>query len=1048
MTHRDPVPVSARLRAFAFLFALAALLAVSGLAQESAALSGAISDPSRALVPGAEVTLTNLRTGATFQTVTNEVGMYLFGVLAPGDYTLAVTKKGFSKVTFDLIRLAARDRQSINVDLKVSESEGQTIEVKGQVFGVSADTSEGSNLEQEYSENLPLNGRSTLSLVTMAPGVANVMGGELNVNGLRGDTNYYTMDGLSMTDSQSSRGGGGGGGGGPMGPMGGGGGAPMGGGGGNPTDGIALDSLREVRVQTSTFAPEFGRTPGAQIALTSRSGSNGIHGSLSEYYRNDSFNANEWMANSGGLARGYMSQNRFGGTVSGNIIRNRTFFFGAFEGLRLEAPYTVVASVPSLATRASIKASLKPFVNVFPIPNGAALLDGAARFTSVVVNPSNSNSPSLRIDHSLNSRNALFLRYGYTATDGVSRGTEMSIPNVISSRDSANHSLTGALTSTLNPLVTNDLRINLTRSSNSGTSTMDNYGGGVPLNGSLVFPQGVTTNNGAFSLSMMGTGSYSLGGKSGGHQTQANLVEGLSMVAGTHTYKIGGDVRYVAATNLNLFYNQSVNFNGLTAGDYSMVAGLPLSAMVSTSVPATYPTYLNYSTYVQDTFRATPRITLTYGLRWDINPAPFARSGPRPYAVRDASMTGLTQLRPLYAVRWGDIAIRLGLAVQLSAKPNHEMTLRMGWGGFHDVGYGSSFAAFSGAPYSNTKIITEPETFPLIASDSAGGALPPKMPFGMISAADPNLMSPMTYQKSITLERYFGRNQMLSIGYVGTSASRLLRSSMTPSYTAGYDILNYAVNSSSSNYNGMQTQFRRRLSKGLQTQVSWTWSHALDSSSDGGGGGFGTTGGSEMGNSSYDVRHVVSVSGSYNFPAPREKYLRALLGGWYTDFVLSARTGLPFDIVGVSTDTSDSTANGLFAQVRPDYTGEPIWLTDSHAPGGKRLNPAAFSIPDTYSQGNLGRNVLRGFSAWQTDMSLRRQFTVTERLRLNLAAQAYNILNHPSFADPSRNEGANMSSPEFGIATRTLSQGFGGGGGSFSRIGGPRNLEFSLRLQF
>ena len=1049
MTHRDTVLPPARLRALALLFTLLALLAATGLAQESAALSGAITDPTKALVPGADVTLKNLRTGAIFQTITNEVGLYLFGVLAPGEYSLTVTKKGFSRVTYDLIRLAARDRQSISIDLKVSDAETQSIEVATQVFGVSSDTSEGANLEQEYTENLPLNGRNAMALATMAPGVNSAMGGggDITVNGLRPETNYYTLDGLSMTDS-STRGGGGGGGGGPMGPMMGGG-APMGGGGpSNPTSGVALDSLREVRIQTSTFAPEFGRSSGAQIALTSRSGSNGIHGSLSEYYRNDSLNANEWMANSGGLARGDMKQNRFGGTLSGSLIRNRTFLFGAYEGLRLEAPYTVVANVPTLATRASISAALRPFVNVFPLPNGATLLDGAARFTSVVVNPSNSDSPSVRLDHALNSSHALFVRYGYSPMDGVTRGTEMTIPNVITSSKSTNHSLTAALTSTLNPLVSNDLRLNASRSSNSGSSTMDNYGGGVPLDGSLVFPQGVTTNNGSFSLSMMGAGSYTLGGKTGGHQFQANLVDGFTMVAGTHTYKVGADIRYVAATNLNLFYSQSVNFNGLTAGDYSLVAGTPLSAMVSTSVPATYPTYRNYSMYVQDTFRATPRITLTYGFRWDVNPAPYARSGPRLYAVRDASMSGLTQIAPLYATRYGDIAPRLGLAYQLSGKQNHELTLRIGWGVFHDTGYGSSFAAFSGAPFSNTKIITEPTVFPLTASETAGGSLPPLMPFGMISAADPRLMSPLTYQKSITLERYFGRNQMLSIGYAGTSASRLLRSSMSAAYTAGYDILSYAANSSTSNYNGMQVQFRRRLSRGLQTQVAYTWSHSLDSQGGGGGGGFGSISGSEMGNSSNDVRHVLSWSGSYNVPSPKQRYIRAITGGWYTDWVFSARTGLPFDVSGVSSDTSDSSTTGLFAQVRPDYTGLDVWVADSHAPGGKRLNPEAFSIPDSYTQGNLGRNVLRGFSAWQADLALRRQITISERLRLNIAAQAYNILNHPSFANPSQNEGANMASPDFGVATRTLSQGFGGGGGSFSRIGGPRNLELSLRLQF
>jgi hypothetical protein len=138
----------------------------------------------------------------------------------------------------------------------------------------------------------------------------------------------------------------------------------------------------------------------------------------------------------------------------------------------------------------------------------------------------------------------------------------------------------------------------------------------------------------------------------------------------------------------------------------------------------------------------------------------------------------------------------------------------------------------------------------------------------------------------------------------------------------------------------------------------------------------------------------------------------------------------------------------LFANVRPSYNGQKVWIRDPNAPGGIRLNPAAFFIPTGYAQGNLGRNALRGFSFGQLDMSLRRVISLGERMQMNIAASGYNILNHPNFSNPSSMEGANMSSPNFGVATRMMNQGLGGGVNSLYRSGGARSMELSLRFQF
>ena len=270
-----------------------------------------------------------------------------------------------------------------------------------------------------------------------------------------------------------------------------------------------------------------------------------------------------------------------------------------------------------------------------------------------------------------------------------------------------------------------------------------------------------------------------------------------------------------------------------------------------------------------------------------------------------------------------------------------------------------------------------------------------------------------------------------------------------------------ATNGATSVYHGLQVQLRRRLHRNFQAQASYTYAHAIDSASNdsGFGGGFASLfGAGERGSSDYDIRHNLNFSGSYRLPAPEKGWMAAPIRDWYLDFIFSSRTGLPFSIQGVSSTTSTSGATstptggttnvGLFAQVRPDYLGQKVWLDDPKVPGGRRLNLATFSIPTGFAQGNLGRNALRGFGSNQLDLALRKTIKLGEHVRIQLAAQGYNILNHPNFANVSPFEGGNLSSPNFGVVTGMLDQSFGGGVNSLFRNGGPRSMELSIRIDF
>jgi hypothetical protein len=1043
--------------------ALAVLVGgVAALAQDSATLTVTVFDPSAAIVPGAKVTLTDLHRGTVAQSETGDHGFAVFDLVQPGDYSLSVEKPGFDKYQVNTLTLQVRDRQTFRVELKVAAA-GSSVQVTGTAQTLSSEATEGVSLEQNYIQDLPTNGRNAESLIFMAPGITPAVDGSGNfdANGLRPTMNYYTLDGVSLNQSPS-------GGGAPGSGSGAGGfGRGFGFGGGGALSGanastnlISIDAMQEMKVQTSSFAPEFGRSPGAQVVMTSRSGTNDLHGTVYDYIRSDYFDANDWFANAGGYGKGAEHQERPGGVLGGPLVKNKTFFFIALEKLSLTSPESLIADVPDMASRASAHPSLLPYLEAFPIPNSIALTNGGAQYNSVTSNPSDSTSGSLRVDQILSANTTLFARYSLTTANSEQRGTQFSTPNILTNQSSRSQQGTVGMTHVFSNGALNDLRVNYSTATSTGSSIMDDFGGAVPLPDSEIFPAGVTTANGSFSLNVLGFAGYSFGGRSDNTQQQINVVDSVSKVYGRHNVKAGVDVRDILQTTYRNPYTVGVSFNGVTAANnYALLTGDALNVQVTSSVPEVYPTYKNFSLYFQDTFRLTERTTLTYGARWDVNPAPTARQGPQPFSISGDLLAGVTQNQPIYGTQWLDVAPRVGIAYLSDDAPGHEMTLRAGFGMFYDVGYGVVGQAFFGAPYADVRTASE-IGFPLAPGDLAPPVLPPIRPYGQILTGDPGLLSPRIYQWNGTWEKNFGVGQTLSVSVVGSRGQNLLRTNTTAPYTAAYDILQEVENGAASSYNGLQIQFRKRLSKNFQTQLSYTWSHSIDSASSDAafGGGFASLFGGERGDSDYDIRHSVSFSGTWLVPAPREGAMYAPIRNWYLDFVASAHTGLPFDLSAVSESTSVATScnsttnggtnNGLFANVRPSYVGGPIWIDNPEVPGGRELNSAAFITPCGYAQGNMGRNELRGFSFAQLDLALRRVIPITERYRFSIAVEGFNALNHPNFANPSPLEGANLASPDFGVVTQMFNQTFGGGVNALYRSGGPRSMELALRLSF
>ncbi len=426
-------------------------------------------------------------------------------------------------------------------------------------------------------------------------------------------------------------------------------------------------------------------------------------------------------------------------------------------------------------------------------------------------------------------------------------------------------------------------------------------------------------------------------------------------------------------------------------------------------------------------------------------------------------MTGLDNLQTLtlaprgtelYATTYNNFAPRIGISYQLFQRPGRETVIRGGFGIFYDLGYGAIAQAFTGIPYTRTLTLPAGTAFPLSPALTVRPPLTFAPPYALVRGSEPDLKLPRTYQWNVALDQSLGASQKFSASYIGAAGRDLLRqelitgSILNPAFTQ----LNITRNNARSDYHALQLQYVRRLSRGLQALASYTWSKSLDNSS----GDSLLAVASELidpevdrGPSDFDVRHSYSAAVTYNLPTPSKSSLgKAILGNWSIDMIVRGRSALPVNVVAGFPTPRVLGATGA----RPDLVpGVPIYLDDPLVAGGRRINRAAFStasIPKDAGgthlrQGTLGRNAQRGFSAFQPDLSLRRQFGLTERISLQFKAELFNIFNHPNFANPV----ITLSSGTFGQSTQMLGRGLGGLSPLY-QLGGPRSTQFALRLSF
>lgn len=1041
---------------FVLLVIISASASIATAQSPTATLMGTVTDQNDAFVPGVNIAVISIAQGFQRSAVTDGEGVFVVPLLPAGNYTVKAEREGFSPAEARDVILNVNDRVALKIQLKVGNLNSQTVDVLDTPTLIDESPAVGTTVDRQFVANLPLNGRSFQSLIALTPGVVLVPGsstnnvGQFSVNGQRANANYFTVDGVSANTGNGV------------------GAVP-----GQATSGtlpglttfggtnslVSVEAMQEFQVQTSTYSAEYGRSPGGQISIVTRSGSNEFHGTVFEYLRNDKLDANDWFANRARQPRPPERQNDFGGTFSGPILlprfgeggsqpwydgRNRTFFFFSYEGLRLRNPKFALTNVPSLNLRQTAAAGVRPILNAFPLPNGRILANGFAEFSASYSDSQKLDATSIRIDHTIGSRLTLFGRYNIAPSRGERRDGSSNLSTIAGS-ELRQEVITAGATMMLTPAISNELRFNFTRNEGKSFQRQDTFGGAVPVPREVLLPAQYapegSNSNGASTFFLTGMSTAFLPQvsitDSAATQRQFNINDTLSWTTGAHQWKFGFDYRRLTPILSPRAYILLLSFS--TAAN--LTTGVAPSATVGTGFE-THPIYNEFSAFARDAWRINRRLTLDLGVRWDVNPAPGEADNNLPLAIVNPNNPATVALAPrgtpLWKTTYNNFAPRFGVAYRLFETPGREAVLRGGFGVFYDTGNSQGSAGFDRYPFVPTAARSN-VTVPLSAAQVAPPPFAIAPRYGVIVSSDPDLKLPYTLHWNFAWEQSLGREQSLTTTYVGNSGRRLLvqRTLSLTAFNPNFSDLRLITNDADSDYHALQMQFQRRLSRGLQALVSYTWAKAIDVVS--------SDVASNLllrGPSDFDIRHNVAGAVTYDIPAPKlDGVPGAILRNWSIDSKFNTQTALPLNIVsGFILDPSDGTQIARRANL---IDGVPVYLDDPTMPGGRVINRAAFSIPATNQQGNLGRNIIRALPAWQIDMAIRRQFNFTERLNLQFRAEAFNIFNHPNFGAVN----ANLTSTTFGQATNMLGAQLTGLNPLY-QIGGPRSMQFAIIVRF
>ena len=981
------------------------------VAQTTGALEGTVRDPSGASVAAASVRVTEVKTSATRQLAADSAGYYQALRLPPGAYEVSVTHQGFRDQVRRGIELEAGATARVDFTLQLGEAHDQIVVVADASPVSFSPAGWGGAVRQDELESLPLDGRNLFELsgqqaqvnlvriadrkVTYGPGA------KVSVKGARPNQNSFLLDGIQINDASSS--------------------------GAASASGsqLGLEGIREVRVLTSPFSAEYGRAAGAVFTAVSKSGSNEFHGSLYEYLRNSALDAKNFFDDPGRKTPP-LRRNHFGGLLSGPVLHNKLFFLANYEGVRETFSQTVRASVPTAEARrgllpaagggtrtVTVSTSARPYLDLYPLPNGRDFGDGTAESVSESVRDTREDYAAGKLDLLL--RPALRLAGRYTFDDAA-RGAPDALHIWRFFDDSRYQFFHTEAQHLVSPRTIHTFRAAFSRTRNEELSQPR-----PDIPASLSFVPGQPL--GGFSV----PGLAEFGAGLVRQRPRRHILndfqfnDDLVHTRGRHTLRLGGAFD-------RLQFNQVADFSA--AGFYifgslaDLLAARPRSGdvMLPGSDSNRGWRQSQFFGYFQDEFRASAGLSLGLGLRYEYAATPSEVNG-KIATVRDpARDQAVTVGGPLYrnpSAR--NLAPRLALAWDPFG--SGRTVLRAGAGLFFDL-IGMRDLLVSGVrmpPFFNRVTVQSP-SFPNLLE-----AARLAVPANTLATLDYYPEQPYVAQLQFTVERQWGAAMLVRLGYTGTRGAhlvgylgnvnttqpqflpdgRIFMPADAPRVNPAFGEIPMRRYQFNSFYHGLVAGLERRWRGGVGFQLNYTWSKSIDETSTAISADFSNSDSlptvfnyrQNRGLSDFDLRHVFNAAGSYRLgPRGRSAAARAL-AQWEIHALAKLQTGHPF-APSVGFDRARLLSARLDLGQRPDFIGTPgqrIVLGDP----ARYFDPLAFGLPEAGFLGNLGRGTLAGPGLFALDASLHKILWQAERHSLRLRAEVFNATSHPNFKPPS-----------------------------------------------
>lgn len=1040
------------LKSAASLVALTVCISWSAYGQ-TGTITGTVKDQSGAVLPGVAISITNVGTNARRDFVTDERGNYTVPLLPVGTYDVQAELAGFKTGLAQNIKLNLGDSLRIDLSLEVGQITERLVVTEAAPLVQSETSSVGNVIDNQKVVELPLNGRQFESLSQLVPGAVSPAPGStlgfrggFNAGGARETANSITLDGIDNNDPAIN----------------------------NFTVRPIVDAIQEFKVQTNSYSAEFGRGGGAQVTVSTKSGTNEFHGALWEFLRNDKLDARDFFNTRGDKPP--LRRNQFGGTLGGPVRlpgydgRDHTFFFFAYEGIRRRQQFTSLQQVPTLAFRQGDFSALStplrdplnnnaPFLNnqipanrvhpialrilnrgSYPVPTPG--LAGSNNLFVVNPFPNDVDQLNARIDHRIGDSNTMFGRYSYT-TDRLTvpcrgNGATACVPGFGHSDITHAQSFSIVDTHVFTPRFINEYRAGYNRQVQPRIQFPANS---RDVSAELGIPASKDPNTFGHPLVQV-TGYGDIGDRA--YQTRAGntyqMGDTITYTLTSHSIRAGYDVRKLEF-NATPGTRESLVFNNTWSGNAfaDFLLGLPTQTTRDPSDSFRHHRMFTHNAFVQDDWKISGKLTLNLGLRYEINTPEYDKFDRyAQYNVENgryeiAGQNGVS--RAMYRADKNNFGPRVGFAMRPTGKS--DLVVRGGYGVFYDlVIIGNNLdGTRRGFPFQR------PETF---NRGTSPGDLTLSDPYPSARLTTPVFNAPSIHpgfrdayiqQWNLGIQQEVRGNTVVEVGYIGNRGTRLTRTNdinqaflPVPGVTpvppvqsrrpfSQYGTINLLESSANSNYHALLGRFERRFSGGLSFLSSYTYGHVIDDSTGGNASQDARNLQADKASANFDARQRLVVSYIYDVPFGKDRQFGSNLPA-----VANAILG-GWQVAGITTFQSGRPVDpGLQGQNsntgstrdRPNATGinPVIQNRTSRTVYG---DPAAFTVPSAGTFGNAGRNSFDGPGTNNFDFTLGKNFR-RENMNVQFRAEFFNAFNRPFLNQPERRR----DNPAYGTITSTL----------------------------